>query len=140
MEIADLPIDKKIILFDGVCNLCNSSVQYVIKRDPKDVFRFVPLQSELGLKIIKHIGIDTTNTDSIILYEPTKAYYYKSEAALKIIKEFGGVYTLLQILTIFPKFISNTVYDYVARNRYKWYGKQEACMIPTPELKAKFLG
>ncbi|RKS03212.1 thiol-disulfide oxidoreductase DCC family protein [Flavobacterium sp. 102] len=140
MEIADLPIDKKIILFDGVCNLCNSSVQYVIKRDPKDVFRFVPLQSELGLKIIKHIGIDTTNTDSIIMYEPTKAYYYKSEAALKIINEFGGVYSLLQILTIFPKFISNTVYDYVARNRYKWYGKQEACMIPTPELKAKFLG
>nr|WP_121315084.1 thiol-disulfide oxidoreductase DCC family protein [Flavobacterium sp. 102] len=138
--MADLPIDKKIILFDGVCNLCNSSVQYVIKRDPKDVFRFVPLQSELGLKIIKHIGIDTTNTDSIIMYEPTKAYYYKSEAALKIINEFGGVYSLLQILTIFPKFISNTVYDYVARNRYKWYGKQEACMIPTPELKAKFLG
>lgn len=139
MEIADLPNDKKIILFDGVCNLCNSAVQFGIKHDKKDVFRFVALQSELGLKIIKHIGIDIKNTDSIVLYEPTKAYYYKSVAALEIIKEFGGMYTLLRIFTIFPKFISDFVYDFVAKNRYKWYGKQEACMIPTPELKAKFL-
>lgn len=139
MEVADLPKDKKIILFDGVCNLCNTSVQFVIKHDKKDIFRFVPLQSELGLKIIKHIGIDTKNTDSIVLYEPGKAYYYKSEAALQIVNEFGGLYTILRILTIFPKFISNAVYDFVARNRYKWYGKKESCMIPTPELKAKFL-
>lgn len=139
MEIADLPNDKKIILFDGVCNLCNSSVQFVIKHDKRDVFRFVPLQSDLGIKIINYLGIDTKNTDSIVLYEPTKAYYYKAEAALKVAKEFGGVYVLLQLFNIFPKFISNAVYDYVARNRYKWYGKQESCMIPTPELKAKFL-
>jgi predicted DCC family thiol-disulfide oxidoreductase YuxK len=139
MEIADLPIDKKIILFDGVCNLCNASVQFVIKHDKKDIFRFVPLQSALGMKIINHIGIDIKNTDSIIVYEPTKAYYYKAEAALKVVDEFGGIYSLLKILTVFPKFISNTVYDYVARNRYKWYGRQDACMIPTPELKAKFL-
>jgi predicted DCC family thiol-disulfide oxidoreductase YuxK len=139
MEIADLPKDKKIILFDGVCNLCHSSVQYVIKHDKKDVFRFVPLQSELGIKIINHLGIDTKNTDSIILYEPGKAYYYKSEAALTIVKDFGGIYTWSSILSIIPKFISNAVYDYVAQNRYKWYGKQESCMIPKPELKAKFL-
>lgn len=139
MEIADLPKDKKIILFDGVCNLCNASVQFVIKHDKKDVFRFAALQSELGLKIIKHIGIDITNTDSIVLYEPGKAYYYKSEAALLIIKEFGGIYTMLRILTLFPKFLSNFVYDLVAKNRYRWYGKQESCMIPTPELAAKFL-
>ncbi|MBF6642361.1 thiol-disulfide oxidoreductase DCC family protein [Flavobacterium sp. J49] len=139
MEIADLPKDKKIILFDGVCNLCNDSVQFVIKHDKKDVFRFAALQSELGLKIIKHIGIDITNTDSIVLYEPGKAYYYKSEAALLIIKEFGGIYTMLRILTLFPKFLSNFVYDLVAKNRYRWYGKQESCMIPTPELAAKFL-
>lgn len=139
MEIADLPKDKKIILFDGVCNLCNASVQFVIKHDKKDVFRFVPLQSELGLKIIKHIGIDITNTDSIVLYEPGKAYYYKSEAALLIIKEFGGIYTILRILALFPKFLSNFVYDLVAKNRYRWYGQQESCMIPTPELAAKFL-
>ena len=84
MEIDALPKDKKIILFDGVCNLCNSSVQFIIKNDKNDIFRFVPLQSDLGLQIVKHIGIDTSKTDSIILYEPTIAYYYKAEAALKI--------------------------------------------------------
>lgn len=139
MEIADLPKDKKIILFDGVCNLCNASVQFVIRRDRKDIFRFVPLQTELGLKIIQHLGIDPKNTDSIVLYEPGKAYYYKSEAAIEIIKEFGGLYTLLRILTVFPKSLSNFVYDFVAKNRYRWYGKQENCMMPLPEVAAKFL-
>ncbi len=129
MEIADLPKDKKIILFDGVCNLCNNSVQFVIKHDKKDIFRFVALQSELGLKIIQHIGIDIKNTDSIILYEPGKAYYYKSEAALFVIKEFGGIFSMLRVFTIFPKFIANFVYDYVAKNRYRWYGKQDTCLI-----------
>ena len=139
MEINELPKDKKIILFDGVCNLCNSSVQFVIKRDTKDIFRFVPLQSELGEQILNHIGINREQTDSIVLYEPGKAYFYKAEAALKIINEFGGLYYLLNILQIFPKFISNAVYDYIAKNRYRWYGKQESCMMPTPELAAKFL-
>jgi len=139
MEIADLPKDKKILLFDGVCNLCNTSVQFVIKHDKTDIFRFVPLQSELGIKIINHIGIDTKHTDSFVLYEPGKAYYYKAEAALKAVAEFGGMYSLLQIFHVLPKFISNAVYDYVAKNRYKWYGKQESCMIPSPELKSKFL-
>lgn len=139
MEINELPKDKKIILFDGVCNLCNASVQFVIKRDTKDVFRFVPLQSDLGNKILNHIGINREQTDSIVLYEPGKAYFYKAEAALKIINEFGGLYYLLNILQIFPKFISNAVYDYIAKNRYHWYGKQESCMMSTPELAAKFL-
>ena len=139
MEINELPKDKKIILFDGICNLCNASVQFVIKRDTKDVFRFVPLQSDLGNKILNHIGINREQTDSIVLYEPGKAYFYKAEAALKIINEFGGLYYLLNILQIFPKFISNAVYDYIAKNRYHWYGKQESCMMPTPELAAKFL-
>lgn len=139
MEINELPKDKKIILYDGVCNLCNASVQFVIKRDTKDVFRFVPLQSHLGNKILNHIGINREQTESIVLYEPGKAYFYKAEAALKIINEFGGLYYLLNILQILPKFISNTVYDYIAKNRYRWYGKQESCMMPTPELAAKFL-
>lgn len=135
----NLPQDKKIILFDGVCNLCDSSIQFIIKHDKKDIFRFVALQSEIGLEIIKHIGIDTSKIDSILLYEPGKAYYYKAEAALKIAKELGGIYTAISWFSILPNFLTNTVYDYIARNRYKWYGKKEACMIPTPELKAKFL-
>jgi len=135
----DLPLNKKIILFDGVCNLCDSTVQFIIKHDKEDLFRFVALQSDLGQEIINHIGLDTSKTDSIILYEPGTAYYYKAEAALKIAKELGGVYSLLSIFTVLPNYLNNKVYDYVARNRYKWYGKKEECMIPTPEMKAKFL-
>ena len=139
MELINLPKDKKIILFDGVCNLCDSTVQYLIKRDDKDAFRFVALQSELGQEIINHIGIDTTQTDSIILWQPGKAYYYKAEAAIKIASALGGIYKLMNIFSILPKSLNNNVYDYVAKNRYKWYGKKDECMIPTPEMKAKFL-
>ena len=139
MEIQDLPQDKKIILFDGVCNLCDSSVQLINKHDKKDLFRFAAIQSILGQKIIKHIGIDTSKTDSIILYEPGISYHYKAEAALLIAKELSGLYFLLGYFNFIPNAIKNIVYDYIAKNRYKWYGKKEACMLPTPQLKAKFL-
>lgn len=135
----NLPKDKKIILFDGVCNLCDSTVQFLIKRDKKDVFRFVALQSGLGQEITKYLGIDTSKTDSILLYEPGVAYYYKAEAAIKIAQGLGGIYSLMGVFTILPKSFSNSVYDYVAKNRYKWYGKKNECMIPTAEMKAKFL-
>ena len=134
-----LPKDKKIILFDGVCNLCNESVIKVIKHDKKDVFLFTAIQSETGQKIIDHLGIDTSKVDSIILYEPNRAYYVKSAAALKVMKEFSGFWKLMQIFTVLPNSFNNLFYDFIARNRYKWYGKKESCMIPTPELKAKFL-
>ena len=88
----NIPRDKKIILFDGVCNLCDSAVKMIIKHDAKDVFRFVALQSDLGQKIIKHLGIDTQKTDSIILYQPGFAYYYKSEAVLEIAKDLSGLF------------------------------------------------
>ena len=139
MEINNLPKDKKIILFDGVCNLCNSFVQYIIKHDKKDAFRFVALQSELGQKIISHIGISEKNIDSIILYQAGVAYYYKSEAALEIAKQLGGLFSFATVFKILPLSLRNTIYDYIAKNRYKWYGKQESCMIPTPELQSKFL-
>ena len=135
----NLPQNKKIILFDGVCNLCDSAVQFVIKYDSKDVFRFVALQSDLGLEILKHIGINPANIDSIILYEPGIAYYYKSDAALQIAKNLGGFFHFGPVFRIFPTRIRNQLYDYIAKNRYTWYGKKESCMIPTPELKAKFL-
>jgi len=134
-----LPKDKKIILFDGVCNLCDASVQFIIKHDAKDIFRFVAIQSELGQEIIKYLGIDTSKTDSIILYEPGIAYYYKAEAALRIARELKSWHSILYGFMFIPDGIKNSVYDYVAKNRYKWYGKKESCMIPTPELKAKFL-
>lgn len=135
----NLPPNKKIILFDGVCNLCDSAVQFVIKHDKKDVFRFVALQSDLGQEILNHIGINPKNIDSIILYEPGVAYYYKSAAALQIAKNLGGFFHFGTVFRIVPTGISNQLYDYVAKNRYKWYGKKESCLIPTPELKSKFL-
>jgi predicted DCC family thiol-disulfide oxidoreductase YuxK len=135
----NLPKDKKIILFDGVCNLCDNTVQFIIKHDKKDIFRFVPIQSELGQEIIRYLGVDTSKTDSILLYQPGYAYYYKAEAALKIAKELGGAVSLLSIFSALPNWLTNAVYDYIARNRYKWYGKKNECMIPTPEMKAKFL-
>lgn len=135
----NIPKDKKIILFDGVCNLCDSAVQMIIKHDAKDTFRFVALQSDLGQKIIQHLGIDTQKTDSIILYQPGFAYYYKSEAALEIVKDLGGLFYFGALFSIFPTSFNNYIYDYIAKNRYKWYGKKETCLIPTKELQAKFL-
>lgn len=128
----------KIILFDGVCNLCNGAVTFVIKRDPKDHFRFAALQSDIGQALVAEHGIDTSKVDSIILIENNRVYS-KSTAALRIAKYMSGAYPLLYGFMIIPNFIRNWVYDFVARNRYKWYGKKDACMIPTPELKAKFL-
>lgn len=134
-----LPPNKKIILFDGVCNLCDSSVQFIIKHDTKDVFRFVSLQSELGREILEHIGINPANMDSIVLYEPGVAYYYKSSAAIQIAQNLGGFWCFGTVFRIIPTAIRNQLYDYIAKNRYQWYGKKESCMIPTSELKAKFL-
>ena len=128
----------KIILFDGVCNLCNSSVTFAIKRDKNDIFRFAALQSEIGMQLISKFKIDTSQTDSIILIEGNK-YYEKSSAALHIAKHLCGGWPLLYGFIILPKFIRNAVYDFIAKNRYKWFGKKESCMIPTPELQAKFL-
>ncbi|MDQ6530579.1 DCC1-like thiol-disulfide oxidoreductase family protein [Flavobacterium sp. LHD-85] len=134
-----LPENKKIVLFDGVCNLCSSAVQFIIKHDRKDIFRFVALQSDLGISICKHLGISFSKMDSIILYDPKTAYFYKSSAIIEIAKNFGGIWKLTPIFRIIPIFISDRIYDYVAKNRYNWYGKKESCMIPTAELKSKFL-
>ena len=134
-----LPENKKIILFDGVCNLCDSSVQFIIKNDKKDIFRFVSLQSKLGIEICNYIGVDRSKIDSIIMYNPGVAYYHKSSAVLEICDELGGIYSLTSVFKILPEKIRNYIYDHIAKNRYKWYGKKESCMIPTPELKGKFL-
>lgn len=135
----NIPSGKKIILFDGVCNLCNDAVIKVIKYDKKNTFLFTALQSEAAQKILSQLDIDTSKIDSIILYDPEETYYIKAPAALRIMNEFSGVWKLIQVFRIFPKGFNNFFYDYIARNRYKWFGKKDSCMIPTPELKAKFL-
>ncbi len=135
----NIPKNKSLILFDGVCNLCNNSVQYVIKHDKNNRFLFAALQSDTGKEIIEKFNIDTAKTDSILLYSPEKGIAHKSTAALKIASKLGFPRNLMVVFFIVPTFIRNWVYDFIAKNRYKWYGKKEACMIPTPELKSRFL-
>ncbi|WP_298539449.1 thiol-disulfide oxidoreductase DCC family protein [uncultured Aquimarina sp.] len=130
---------KKIILFDGVCNLCNGAVNFIIKRDKNDVFRYASLQSDIGQKLAKERGIDTSELNTILLIEPNMAYYHKSTAALRIARQLSGGYPLLSVFLIFPKFLRDCVYDIVSRNRYNWFGKKESCMIPTQKLKALFI-
>jgi predicted DCC family thiol-disulfide oxidoreductase YuxK len=138
MEINQLPQDKKIILYDGVCNYCNDKVNFIIKNDTNDSFRFIALQSETGQKIVTYLGIDKT-IDSIILYEPGYAYFIKSEAVFKVIKHLSSSVKLLLLFNFIPTNIKNLLYDYIAKNRYKWYGKMEVCMIPLDEVTSKFI-
>ena len=137
--MTSLPENKKIVLFDGVCNLCDGAVKFIIEHDKKDVFRFASLQSEIGQKLIAERGLNPEELDSVILIEPGVAYYRKSTAALEISRELSGGYSLLKNFLALPEGFRDLLYDFVAKNRYKWYGKKESCMIPTPELKAKFL-
>ena len=131
-------IKYEIILFDGVCNLCNSSVNFVIKHDKKNRYRFAALQSDIGKDLVNQFGIDPNETDSIILIKGQK-HYIRSSAALRVAKGLSGGYPLFYVFMIIPTFIRNWVYDYIAKNRYKWYGMSESCMIPTEELKSRFL-
>ena len=137
--MTELPENKKIILFDGVCNLCNNAVNIIIDHDKNDVFRYASLQSQLGQQLTLERGIDTSKINSIILIDPGNAYYIKSTAALQIAKHLSGGYRLLSNFLFLPESFRNLVYDFIAKNRYKWFGKKDNCRIPTPELKNKFL-
>ena len=128
----------KIILFDGVCNLCNGAINFIIERDKKNVFKFATLDSQIAKDLSEKYSIDLSKVDSIILISNKKAFT-KSSAALHIAKDLSAAWPLLYSFMVFPKFIRNAVYDFIAKNRYKWFGKKDSCMIPTPELKAKFL-
>ena len=129
---------KPIILFDGICNLCEGVVQFVIKHDPENQFLFASLQSEAGQRLLKQYKLPVENFNSFILIQDEKVYS-KSTGALKVARQIKGVWSWLYIFIIIPAFIRDAVYAWIAQNRYKWFGKKEACMIPTPELKARFL-
>ena len=131
-------LTHSIILFDGVCNLCNGAVNFVIKRDTGNVFKFTPLQEKQGALLLKTHAIDIQKLDSIVLIENGNVYT-KSSAALRIAKKLSGPWPLFFVLLIIPSFIRDGVYDFIAKNRYKWFGKKEQCMIPTLGLKEKFL-
>lgn len=131
--------NHKIVLFDGVCNLCNSSVLRIIKHDKKNVFLFASLQSEFGKKTTSYFNINTAKIDSIILIESATKFSIKSTAALSILKHFGGFWMIFQIGWILPVFLRDILYNYIAKNRYSWFGKKDKCMIPTSQIKSKFI-
>lgn len=135
----ELPVNKKIILFDGVCNLCNTSVDFIIKRDTKDVFRFASLQSDLGMQLLAERGIDTQKIDSIVYIDPGNTYEIKSDAALAIAAELKGWPKVISYFKFLPTGFRNTIYDIVAKNRYRWFGKKNTCRLPTEQETAKFL-
>jgi len=128
-----------ILLFDGVCNLCNQSVQFIIKADKEGIFRFASLQSDFAKEHLKHFEKATENLETIYLLKDEEICA-RSDAALEIAKELGGLWQLFYVFKIIPRPIRDAVYNLISRNRYRWFGKQESCMIPTPELRARFLG
>ncbi|NJM24514.1 MAG: thiol-disulfide oxidoreductase DCC family protein [Bacteroidia bacterium] len=127
-----------IVLFDGVCNLCNGSVQFIIRHDPLAKFRFASLQSQFGQQILNKIGKNHTEFQSIILLWRGQSYE-QSTAVLKIAGQLNGLWPVLTIFRIVPRFIRDAVYSWISKNRYRFFGRQEACMIPTPALKSRFL-
>lgn len=135
----EIPPGKKVVLFDGVCNLCNTWVQRILKREQGDIFLFASLQSPEAETLTKERGINTEKVDSIILIDPGVAYYLKSDAALEIARHLKGYRWLPPLISWIPRSIRDLVYDFIARNRYKWYGKRESCMLPSPETANKFL-
>lgn len=130
--------NEHIILFDGVCNLCNSSVQFVIKRDKKSIFKFASLQSESGQALLKKFDLPADDFNSFV-YIKGEQCYLRSTAVLKVAKELGGGWILLYGFIIVPKFIRDFFYNMIAKSRYRIFGKQDSCMIPTPELRSRFL-
>ncbi len=129
--------NNPIVLFDGVCNLCNSTVLWIIKHDPKRQFRFASLQGDYGQQVLKQFHLPPDALNSFILLKDNQIYT-KSTGALKVAKALNGLWPMLYIFIIIPAFIRNSVYDLIAKNRYHWFGKKESCAIPSPALKDLF--
>ncbi len=129
---------QHLILFDGVCNLCNGAVQFIINRDPKSIFKFASIQSEAGQEYLKRFSISGPDLYSVILIKKGKVYD-RSAAVFEIARDLSGLWPAFYPLKFIPAFVRDGVYKWIARNRYRWFGKQDQCMIPTPELKARFL-
>lgn len=127
-----------LLLFDGVCNLCNASVQWVIGHDPDGIFRFASLQSDIGKEVLQLYGLPVGELDTVVLVDEGKAFT-RSDVPLRIFKKLGGWWRLAGAFSIVPKFVRDAVYDWIARNRYRWFGKKHECWLPTPELRARFL-
>jgi predicted DCC family thiol-disulfide oxidoreductase YuxK len=127
-----------IILFDGVCNFCNGAINFVLKQDKKGIFKFAPLQSEAGQRLLQHYNLSMKEFDSFILIDMGKVYK-KSAASLRVMNKLPWYWKEAQILRMIPTAFRDAIYDFIAKNRYKWFGKKEQCMVPTPELRSRFL-
>lgn len=125
---------KKIILFDGVCNLCNGATNFIEKRDKKEIFYFVPLQSEEGNFLLKKYKLTVYELNTIILLDNDKVYI-KSTAILQIVRQMSGIWPFLFVLMIIPRFIRDNCYDFIAKNRHKWFGESKECKMPTSAYK-----
>ena len=130
--------EQSILLFDGVCILCINSVNFIIKRDSKEKFKFTTLQSESGQALLKKFGLPTNDFNSIVFISRGK-YFLKSTAVLHVLKELGGVWKLCYVFIIFPRPFRDFIYRIIANTRYRIFGKRDICIIPTPETKQKFL-
>ncbi|GGD12895.1 thiol-disulfide oxidoreductase DCC family protein [Pontibacillus salipaludis] len=126
-----------IVLFDGECNFCDQSVQFIIKRDPQGYFSFASLQSEVGQDLLKKYEIPA-DTDSFVLIEDGRAYT-KSSAGLRVCKHLKGAWKALRLFAIVPKFVRDAAYEIFAKNRYKWFGKKDSCMLPSKDIRKRFL-
>ena len=131
-------MQKPVILFDGECNLCSRSVQFIIKRDPRARFRFAALQSPAGQRLLEACGADARGADSVVLLEGASCYT-RSDAALRIARRLSGAWPLLGTLAVVPRPLRDRVYDAIARNRFRWFGRADACLVPTPALRERFL-
>jgi predicted DCC family thiol-disulfide oxidoreductase YuxK len=138
MGTDELPADAPVVLFDGVCNLCVGSVQFLLEHDDEEVLRFAALQSAAGAELLAQCGLSADNMDSIVLGEGEDCYT-KSDAALRIAGHLGGGFRLATPLGLVPRRLRDAVYDVVAEHRYRWFGRREECLRPTPEREARFL-
>ncbi len=132
------PQPNPLVLFDGLCNLCNASVQWIIARDPKALHRFASLQSEPARRALQRANAPAALPDSIILID-AQGLHTKSTAALRIARRLGFPWSVAALALVLPKFLRDSLYDFIAARRYSWFGKRDACMIPTPELRKRFI-
>ena len=130
--------EHPVILFDGVCNFCDSAINFVLKQDKKKIFRFATLQSEAGQELLQQHNLSTKDFDSFVFIDGGKAYK-KSAASLRVMNKLPWYWKEVQLFRIIPTIFRDAIYDYIARNRYKMFGKKDQCMVPTPELRSRFL-
>jgi predicted DCC family thiol-disulfide oxidoreductase YuxK len=127
-----------IVLFDGVCNLCTGSVQFILQRDPHGYFKFSSMQSEIGRQLMEDHGIPSENMDTFVLIDGGKCLT-RSDAVIEVAKHLSGSWSLLRVLSAIPKPIRDWGYTIIAHNRYRWFGKQDICMLPSPDIMDRFL-